>query len=1207
MLIKDLFVDDVTRDIAPVIYFHEQSPEKLASEVGEYIITGGWPSEHPNRKRVPNGIHEQYVRLLQGMTAAMAQPGGPELPASWISGFYGSGKSSFAKLLGLALDGAVLPDGTPLSTALLRRDTSPRAVELQEAWSALIADRQTIACVFDVGGAARDNEQIHNAIVRQLQTRLGYSRDLLVSAYELRLEDDGEYPRFLQVAQEVLGKPWAEVKDKRMVDSTFSRLMHHLRPNEFDSPSAWLKTWMGKTITRQRSPNEAVAEVGRMLDHRAPGKTLFVVVDEVSQYIHQDHQRMLKLQSFVSALGQRLKGQVWLLVTGQEQLESQNEATVLGRLKDRFPARLRVHLSPTNIRDVVHKRLLQKDAHAVTVLREQFHASRQNLQLYAYRCSGISESDFIEVYPLLPHHIELLMEITSALRARSKRRQGDDHAIRGLIQLLGELFREQRLAEQPVGSLISLDQVFAVYESSFDYSAQGILGRILAWCTERDDPLAARAAKVVALLQLISEQLPTTAELIAQCLYDRLDRGDNRREVSEALERLRAANLLGYSEKRGYKLRSSAGEEWDTERSQITVPSARQSELVAEQLVLLSSRPELPRLLGVPFPLHVLYTDSHGTTDKTLRSSNRRGTPVMPVDLRWLTSIAAQEEGEWIRDSASTALSDRLIWVVGEHNPVQEAARELHRATAMVKRYRSMRESLSTEKKVLLTEEEGRVDELTQRLVDAVDAAWMAGAMYFRGRALRPADHGGAFATALAAAARLVLPDIYPHFNATRVSATELKRLLDANLDGADAKFKEGELGLLKEDAGRYVAACTGEVPAAVLRHIKVRPLTGAELFSHFLAPPYGYAEELVKACLAAMLWGELVHITPESGATITSRRDPDVGRLFEEARPLLRAEIKIGKTTITGRDRAAICRLFSEVLTREVDRQNDAIADAVYEVFPGQLTALRRVEERLGRLRPVRELPPTLTALHQALEGCRKSRQIEPTVTAVRSNLDALRDGLPVLHSYDAELTDERIEAVNLAAGLARAEISQLAAMGALEDPEAAARIEVVLSSQTPWREITAVAGDVAAITDAYQQTRQAMLDRFAAQAEDARQAIRQIEGFESLNAAAANRVLHTITEALPVTGATTTHPTLQALQDRFLLDLLAADERAREILDELLDSGDEKPPLVTVKIQLRSRIIETPEQLEAILDELRERVTARLERSERVRIITL
>jgi hypothetical protein len=74
---------------------HEQSPGKLAEEVGEYIITGRYDDRHSHHKRVPSGIHEQYVRLLESITGELDKPGGPELPASWISGFYGSGKSSF--------------------------------------------------------------------------------------------------------------------------------------------------------------------------------------------------------------------------------------------------------------------------------------------------------------------------------------------------------------------------------------------------------------------------------------------------------------------------------------------------------------------------------------------------------------------------------------------------------------------------------------------------------------------------------------------------------------------------------------------------------------------------------------------------------------------------------------------------------------------------------------------------------------------------------------------------------------------------------------------------------------------------------------------------------------------------------------------------------------------------------------------------------
>ncbi len=206
MKISELFRSDVTRDIPPVVYFHEQTPAKLAAEAAEYIITGGWNEGHPNHRRVPNGIHEQYVHLLRAISSERERPGGPDLPNAWISGFYGSGKSSFAKLLGLALDGVTLPDGRSLAEAWLARDTSDRAHELREAWTTLRTMIDPISVVFDVGGVARDGEHIHSAVVRQVQRRLGYcSTEPLVADHELKLERDGQWGAFEAAAKSTLG------------------------------------------------------------------------------------------------------------------------------------------------------------------------------------------------------------------------------------------------------------------------------------------------------------------------------------------------------------------------------------------------------------------------------------------------------------------------------------------------------------------------------------------------------------------------------------------------------------------------------------------------------------------------------------------------------------------------------------------------------------------------------------------------------------------------------------------------------------------------------------------------------------------------------------------------------------------------------------------------------------------------------------------
>jgi hypothetical protein len=70
MQIKDVFANDVTRDIAPVIYFHEQDPAKVAAEVSEYIVTGGYPENDPRSKI---GIHEQFVKLLSSLAEELGR------------------------------------------------------------------------------------------------------------------------------------------------------------------------------------------------------------------------------------------------------------------------------------------------------------------------------------------------------------------------------------------------------------------------------------------------------------------------------------------------------------------------------------------------------------------------------------------------------------------------------------------------------------------------------------------------------------------------------------------------------------------------------------------------------------------------------------------------------------------------------------------------------------------------------------------------------------------------------------------------------------------------------------------------------------------------------------------------------------------------------------------------------------------------------
>ena len=1209
MLIRELFASDVTRDIPPVVYFQDQSPERLEDEVREYIVTGGWPEGHPNRRRVPSGIHEEYVRLLTALSAELAKRGGPDLPNVWISGFYGSGKSSFAKLLGLALDGATLPSGGSLAEAWLARDTSPRSAELRAAWSALRDQLDPIAVVFDVGGVAKEGEHVHAVALRQLQKRLGYCAHSIVADFELKLERDGLWTEFERAALATLGRPWDAEKHTFLADSSFSRVMHAMQPEVYSSPTDWLRTHLAQQ--RQREAPNAVAEAMRDMVHfRKPGATVFLVIDEVSQYVMDNSARKDALRVFASALGAVMRGRCWMFALGQQKLDEAGDDTLLVWAKDRFPPQLRVHLATTNIRDVVHKRLLHKRPEVEQTLRALFERHRPDLALYAFGCKDVASDEFIETYPLLPGQVDLVLQITSALRARSNRAQGDDQAIRGLLQLLGELFRGRRLADQPLGALVSLDQVYEVQHTALDSETQASMSRLLSQPLDDADGLQLRAAKVVALLQLVQETLPTTAALVAQCLYDRVDLGNNVDAVTQALEALRRANLLGFAEKTGYKLQSSSGEEWERERNDFGLPRDSLSELVRDALGRLVSEPERPKLQGRSFVLTGRFSDGR-RHDQTLIGTSPGDNAAVRVDLRFLP-LDERTESAWVKRSAEAPLTDHLVWVCGDTGLLEDTARELQRSRSMVSKYDGRRDSLTPARADLLRNERARAEDLDQRFQAAVAECFMRGHLYFRGRPNRPTDYGTTFGLSLHSVATRLLQDLFVHFTPITVDPSELMQLIGPELHAPSPKFISDQLGLLELDSGRYVPECKGQIPQRVLQRIKDEGgLNGALLLADFTGPPFGYTHPVVKACVAGLLRGAKIKITLEDGSEATAVRDPGVRDLFEKDKPFKVASFAVaGEDDIGFHARARIRKLFEERLGRTLNHDDNEFADAVAQHFPPLAGRLRAVQTRLDQLACRPTPPPVFDKLSRVLEECVATcRHTRKTVTLVKRHLDTLREGLTTLELYHAELTPDALRAVTRAHDTLESQLAQLDAIGvgaenATNVTAAGERVRAHLSRDRPWQEIATLDDDLAEIHRCYVAERTALLAAQEAQAEAARARLKARPGFAQLTADQAHSVLRPITLCVKSTPVDAVAPTLHALRGPFAAELAHAEEQANDALDALLSTGT-APLVVRLDLGLRNREVATPEDVRALVADIERRLLEKVESGARVRLV--
>src|SRR5271165_6159441 len=85
--IGDLLTRDLSRKIEEIIQVDQADEQSVHDEITEYVAT--------------DGIRDQYRQLLNAIAEAPADPN--ESVGVWVSGFFGSGKSSFAKNLGYAL------------------------------------------------------------------------------------------------------------------------------------------------------------------------------------------------------------------------------------------------------------------------------------------------------------------------------------------------------------------------------------------------------------------------------------------------------------------------------------------------------------------------------------------------------------------------------------------------------------------------------------------------------------------------------------------------------------------------------------------------------------------------------------------------------------------------------------------------------------------------------------------------------------------------------------------------------------------------------------------------------------------------------------------------------------------------------------------------------------------------------------------------
>jgi hypothetical protein len=371
VVIRELLSRDLDRRIEEIIKVDQADEASVFAEIEEYVVT--------------DRIRDHYRQLLQAVADSASQP--DEAVGVWVSGFFGSGKSSFAKYLGYILSNrSVL--GQPVAELFKAKFQDERLSALMD----FIHQRVPMdAVLFDVSvdRAVRDpSERLAEVLYRVLLRELDYAEDFELAELEIELEREGRLPAFLQWCERLYGD-WRRIRKGAQGLARASAVLHHLDPRTYPSPDSWAQTLGDRRFAL--SVGKLVDRTFDLLARRRPGKTLLFVVDEVGQYVSRSVDKIEDLRALVEEFGKEGKNRVrrreavapvWLVVTAQEKLEEvvaaiDSKRVELARLQDRF--RHRVDLSPADIREVATRRVLQKRPEGAAALRRLYEAHRGQL------------------------------------------------------------------------------------------------------------------------------------------------------------------------------------------------------------------------------------------------------------------------------------------------------------------------------------------------------------------------------------------------------------------------------------------------------------------------------------------------------------------------------------------------------------------------------------------------------------------------------------------------------------------------------------------------------------------------------------------------------------------------------------------------------------------------------------------------------------
>ncbi len=532
MKLQNMFQKDINRDINGVIKVAQNDESSLQQELSEYIIT-------KELRRHFQTFFDNYAKAIDYPTDKIGV---------WISGFFGSGKSHFLKMLSYLLANEEVCGKRAMEYFADKFDDP-----MMYATAVKCVSVPTESILFNIdieGPITKDKTAVLRVFAKMFYNHCGfYGDDLKIAKLERFIEKQGKTEQFRATFEEVNGAPWVETRD---TFAFFEDDIVEVLQSVLGMSEQAARNWFNGEETNELSIAQLVADIKEYVDGKGKNFRLLFMVDEVGQYIGDDGDLMINLQSIVEEIGTRCRGKVWVMVTSQEAIDSVVKITGddFSKIQGRFNTRL--SLSSSSVDEVIKKRVLSKNEEAEQLLRsvyEKEHAVLKNLFTFnnpVLDIKGFSGSnEFVSTFPLVPYQFIVLQKVMTEIRKHGNSGKHFSGAERSMLSASQEA--SQRVQDKDENALVPFHLFYDTVHTFLESAIRRVIDRCQT-AADNHDGIEQQDVSVLKLLYLVRyiEDIKANIDNISILMIDdiRTDKIALRTSVAESLERLLSQNYI---------------------------------------------------------------------------------------------------------------------------------------------------------------------------------------------------------------------------------------------------------------------------------------------------------------------------------------------------------------------------------------------------------------------------------------------------------------------------------------------------------------------------------------------------------------------------------------------------------------------------------------------------------------------------------------